>query len=139
MTLAQNLLRYRIVIIVIFSVLIYTSCTKEDDESTPDDSTVITGEWKCNDSESENSIYDAQSFTIDISENSNGYIISNFGNLGLNAEVTAQISGSSITVNEQTIDDIITHGSGTFTSNSKTVNFTYYIDSEKIESVWNKN
>ena len=135
----HRLFTYRILIFIISSIITFTSCTKEEEDSTPDDTTIITGEWKCSDSESENGIYGAQSYTIDISENTNNYTIANFGNLGINAEVTAQISGSSISVSEQTIDDITTHGTGTFTNNSKTVNFTYYLDNEKIESVWNKN
>jgi len=129
----------RLFYIVIFFTFVSLSCTKEDEESTPTDSSEITGEWKCNDNESENGIYGAQSFTIDISKNTTNYTISNFGNLGINTEVSAQVNGSSINVNEQTIDDISVHGSGTFTNNNKTVNFTYFLDNEKIESVWNKN
>jgi len=130
---------YKVFVFIVSSIILFSSCTKEEEETSPNDNTIITGEWKCNDSESENGIYGAQSFTIDISKNTNNYTISNFGNLGINAEVTAQISGSSITVSEQTIDDITTHGTGTFTNNSETVNFTYYLDNEKIKSVWNKN
>ncbi len=122
------------IVFIIYSVLIFTSCTKEDEELSPD----ITGEWKCSDSDSENGNYGTQSYTIDISKNTNNYTITNYANLGITSEVTAQISGSSISVSEQVIDDITTHGTGTFTNNNKTVNFTYYLDSEKIESVWDK-
>jgi hypothetical protein len=130
---------FKLIIFVVIVAVNFISCTKEEEESTPIDETTITGEWKCNDSESENGLYDAQSFTIDISKNTTIYTIANFGNLGINAEVSAAVSGSNITVSEQTVDDISVHGSGTFTNNNKTVNFTYYLDNEKIESVWNKN
>ena len=135
----HNLFSYKLIIFIAFLAVSFVSCTKEDEESTPVDGTTITGEWKCNDSESENGIYGAQSFIIDISKNTTDYTIANFGNLGINTEVNAEISGSNITVNEQTVDDIIVHGSGTFTNNNKTVNFTYFLDDEKVESVWSKN
>lgn len=121
--------------IILFSI---NSCTKEDDESTPTTSTQITGEWKCNDNESENGIYGTQSFIVDISKEDTIYCVTNFGNLGIQTDVYAEITGSNFIINEQTIDDIIIHGTGNFSNNNKTINITYFLDNEKIISIWGK-
>lgn len=136
---SQYIIKIVFIIVLAFAISIVSSCTKDDDSNTEIEGTTITGEWKCNDNESENGLYDAQSFTIDIYKPNTDYTISNFGNLGINFKANASINGSSITVNEQTIDNITIHGSGTFSNNNSTVNFTYYVDDEKIASVWNKN
>ena len=128
-------LRFLLIYSLIFFLLFSSSCVKDEDD-TETTTTTIVGEWKCNDKISENNIYDAQSYIVNISKSSTNYNITNFGNLGINTKAIANITSTNITINNQNIDDVNTHGSGNITN--KTINLIYFIDDEKIESTWNK-
>jgi hypothetical protein len=126
-----------IILTVIYSLIIH-SCTKDEETQPSVPSTSITGNWICSDNASENGIYAAQSYTIEISSSDSSYTISNFGNLGINVDAICTINGTTINLNNQIIGDINVNGYGDFYNNNKNVSFTYFLDGEKIESTWTK-
>ena len=127
---------FRYIIIVLF-LLLY-SCTK-DDKNVPINTIDITGEWTCNDNESANGIYAERNYIIDVSKTDSNYIISNYAALGIDVTAYFNKNSNSFSIELQNVDVFQTHGIGTFSSDSKTASFTYYLDDEQINSSWTKN
>ena len=132
-------MKFKYKLVAIITIMLFSaSCTKEEDNINNDSTISITGEWDCHDNESENGIYGARNFTIDIDKNDSYFVIYNYAALGINASANFNSNSNSFTVEQQTVDGFLTHGSGTFSSDSKTATFTYYLDDEKITSTWNR-
>jgi len=54
--------------------------------------------------------------------------IANFYNLGFDKDVTASMSGLTLTISNQTTDGVTFNGTGTISSNYKTIDFSYTAD-----------
>ena len=131
-------MRFKYKIVTIIILLFSASCTKDEENADNDTTNPITGEWSCHDNESENGIYGARNFLIDIAKNDSNFVIYNYASLGIDATAYFNTNSSNFTVELQTVDGFQTHGSGTFSSDSKSASFTYYLDDEKITSSWDR-
>ncbi|MGF1587227.1 MAG: hypothetical protein ACFCUM_18050 [Bacteroidales bacterium] len=72
-----------------------------------------------------------------VSGDSTRILIDNFGNLD-GVEVTASVSGLNITIMPQRVRNYSISGNGTATSNLRRINWTYRIDSDNYEAVFEK-
>ena len=117
--------------------LIMYSCNPDDDniDNVSDDARdKITATYDCNETSQiyAKSTKDINSHYIveidkDTSTTDKVYI-ANFYNLGIDKDVTASMSGLTITIPTQTTDGIVFKGSGTIASNYKTIEWNYTAD-----------
>lgn len=118
--------------LIIFMV---TSCELLDD-ITPGDTNVIDeieGQWKVDEINDLKSTKTEDNYYVYISPDPNDttkVLISNFFHLGNNVEASGKVSGSKITLARQSLpgDFIILSGSGTISSNYKTITWSYTVD-----------
>lgn len=119
----------RILILTFALVFIAISCEVDDpfDQSGTIDE--LTGDWTCYE---QSSILGNTTYTVTISPdpmNVNGILIDNF--YGINAAVEAVVSGSILTIPDQTTPDNYTiSGSGTISGNKNTINLQYTIEDD---------
>jgi|YNPMSStandDraft_1061717.scaffolds.fasta_scaffold00168_31 hypothetical protein len=108
--------------------LFFTACNPDDPEpDTGDIRDKLVDSWKC----TENSAtYGTQNYYVEITkDNQNGYIIiDNFFNLGLGKSIKAYVSGQTVTINNQTVSGHLFNGSGTISSNFKSISWQYTFD-----------
>jgi hypothetical protein len=113
-----------IVLITSAVLILLTACETLEDLG-PDS---IYDTWYC----VENSeIYNETNYYVDLSKHpteDGKIIIDNFYNLGYGIEVTASLSGFSISIPSQIVDGNTISGSGTITSGYKTIDFSYTVD-----------
>ncbi len=120
----------RLLIGLISFVVVMASCEVADD-LLGGNATVakLEGEWSC-DENSEIFKATASIYSVTISpdpDNVNGVIIDNF--YGINAAVYASVSGTSLTISEQTAEGGYTIiGSGTISANYQQIDWTYTVD-----------
>ncbi len=112
--------------ILLLLVPMMTSCI-------PDEINTLEGSWSCQETSQiymENmkgtSIYPVY-FAQDINDG-NTYYIDNFYQLGSGIEVKVKLSGSILTLEKQTVDDIEFEGDGTVNSSYELINFSYTAD-----------
>jgi hypothetical protein len=112
---------------ILFSAVIacftLASCTTEEDvDYTPEN---LSGAWKCSETSSinPNSTYDVNV----TSSGSNSIRISNFYHLGESHSVSVNISGSSLTIPQQTVSGFVISGNGSIINQNR-MNFTYSAD-----------
>lgn len=109
--------------------LIFTaiSCELDDPFDQGDTIDELTGNWTCAESSSQ---LGNTTYTVTISSdpmNINGILIENF--YGINSTVEAVVSGSILTIPDQTTPDNYTiFGSGTISGNRNTINLQYTVD-----------
>ncbi len=125
----QRIVKYTLSIMII----LFTSCEDLDDlgnvNGDPRDKIIDT--WMCD----ENSeLYKSlkNTFLVDISKDPNDssrVLLDNFYNMGLGKSVTARISGSTLTLDQQTVDGFtFTSGSGYISSDNQEIEWTYKVD-----------
>jgi len=76
-------------------------------------------------------IYNETNYYVDLSKHpteEGKIIIDNFYNLGYGIELTANLSGLSISIPSQVVDGNTISGSGSITSGYKTIDFTYTVN-----------
>jgi hypothetical protein len=97
----------------------------------------LQGTWRV----TENSeAFGNQNFFVGIdyfSGDSTMVLIDNFGNLD-GVEVTASVSGLNLTIMPQRVRNYSISGNGTATSSLRRINWTYRIDSDNYEAVFEK-
>jgi hypothetical protein len=124
--------KLRLIISVVLLALAAVSC--EEEIFGPRS---LRGTWRV----TENSeAFGNQNFLVGIdyfSGDSTRILIDNFGNLD-GVEVTASVSGLSITIMPQQVKNYSFSGSGTATSNLRRINWTYRIDSDNYDAVFEK-
>jgi hypothetical protein len=122
----------RLIIIIAIVSLAAVSC--EDEIFGPRS---LRGTWRV----TENSeAFGNQNFLAGIDyvgSDSTRILIDNFGNLD-GVEVTANVNGLNITIQNQRVKNYSISGSGTATSNLRRINWKYRIDSENYDAVFEK-
>jgi hypothetical protein len=128
-----DITRTKVLILVIFSSMILTDSCEIANELTGAAATIakIEGDWSC-DEQSEYYKATAEVYAVTISpdpDHSSGIIIYNFYGIGANITVRANISGMTVTIPNQTVDnDFDISGSGTISSNYKQIDLNYTVD-----------
>ncbi|HNR48167.1 MAG TPA: hypothetical protein PKN14_02850 [Bacteroidia bacterium] len=116
---------YRDVTFVLIAILLLFSACTPDNETTGDDRDSFTGGWTCRDSsKSTGDVQPLYSVNIAKSGTADTVIIYNFYNLGGNTSVMALVSGNSIVIPSQTDDSYLMSGSGLFSHDAITINYT---------------
>ena len=122
----------RLIILFVLIALAAVSC--EEDIFGPRS---LRGTWRV----TENSeAFGNQNFFVGIdyfSGDSTMVLIDNFGNLD-GVEVTASVNGLNVTIIPQLIRNYSISGNGTASSNLRRINWTYRIDSDNYEAVFEK-
>jgi hypothetical protein len=119
---------FKYFLLVICSSLLIISCAPEDNTSpTPTDvRDKWIGTYTCEETENASNV---TTFDISIRKNTattDGLIISNFYNIGSQYNLNATLSGTSISINQQTLNGFTITGSGT-TSGATKMNFNYSV------------
>jgi hypothetical protein len=124
--------KFRLLILLVIVTLAAVSC--EEEIFGPRS---LRGTWRV----TENSAaFGHQNFFVGIdyfSGDSTRILIDNFGNLD-GIEVTAIVNGLNITIMPQQVKNYSFSGNGTATSNLRRINWTYRIDSDNYEAVFEK-
>lgn len=103
---------------------LFSSCQPDE---TPDSRDSYVASWAVNESSSQ---IGTTNYTVHInvvSSNTTQVQIENFYNIGFGFKAIADISGSAITLPQQTYNGNQLHGSGTKTG-ANTINMTYYVN-----------
>ncbi len=118
-------LRFReVAYALITTLLLFSACTP-DNETTGDDRDSFTGGWTCKDSsKSSGDVQPLYSVNIAKSGTADTVIIYNFYNLGGSTSVIALVSGNSIVIPTQTDDSYQMSGSGLYSHDAITINYT---------------
>lgn len=118
-------LRFReVAYALITTLLLFSACTP-DNETTGDDRDSFTGGWTCKDSsKSTGDVQPLYSVNIAKSGTADTVIIYNFYNLGGSTSVIALVSGNSIVIPTQTDDSYQMSGSGLYSHDAITINYT---------------
>lgn len=108
----------KILLLFIFIVFSFVSCTDETAVSSGDDRDQFTGSWTCNEV---SKIFGNSVYTVSISNIGEGdsVAIRNFYNLGNNFVGVGIVGGNAITIPFQSIDGTIVQGSGLLVNSSK--------------------
>jgi hypothetical protein len=103
------------------------SCQPDEEPTPADPRDPFVASWTCNENSSQ---IGASTYTVHINKsttNTSQVQIENFYNIGFANKANATISGTSITINQQTYNSNQLHGSGTKTG-ANTISLTYYMD-----------
>lgn len=113
-----------VVFAMISALLLFSACTP-DNETTGDDRDSFTGGWTCKDSsKTTGDVQPLYSVNIAKSGTADTVIIYNFYNLGGNTSVIALVSGNSIVIPSQTDDSYLMSGSGLYSHDAITINYS---------------
>lgn len=113
-----------VVFALISALLLFSACTP-DNETTGDDRDSFTGGWTCKDSsKTTGDVQPLYSVNIAKSGTADTVIIYNFYNLGGNTSVIALVSGNSIVIPSQTDDSYLMSGSGLYSHDAITINYS---------------
>lgn len=114
-------------VIAAFSVLAFVSCQPEEEPTPADARDPFVASWTLNENSSQ---IGASTYTVHINKsttNTSQVQIENFYNIGFNFKATADISGTSVTIPQQTYNSNQLHGSGSKTG-ANTITLTYYMN-----------
>ncbi len=118
--------------LVAFSIAVaLTSCTTEDLNFDKRDD--YTGNWICQESSSQ---LGTSSYNVSITKSttdSTAILISNFYNLGFSKSAKAIVSGNSLTLNAQLVDNLNVAGSGVLSGTH--INMTYTVSAGGTDNV----
>ncbi len=119
-------------------ILLFSSCAKEDDELGADARDKFAGSWKCTETLKNSNPAVTTTFTISIVKTSGSSIgISNFDNLGASTQTIALISGSVMTINNQSVDKFAVSGTGNYANGR--IEMNYQVDNEQYSATCIKN
>jgi hypothetical protein len=113
-------------IILAFFVVAVVSCEELTDNLSPRDNIIDT--WKCQETDASNSV---DNFLVEIVEDDlslTGVKIYNFNHLGESFVVKASVSGTSVTILNQTVGGFTISGSGTLTADYEKITLKYSVD-----------
>jgi hypothetical protein len=119
-----NYVRYFAITILLAAFV--ASCQKLDSGS-DDVRDNLLGSWSCKETSQS---FGITNFVVDISKSTTDttkIFIDNFYQLGTGTDVYAKINGFSLTIPSQTVDGHQFSGTGTISSNYKTINLTYAV------------
>jgi hypothetical protein len=115
---------------LVFSVsAAFTACQPEEEPEPADSRDPFVASWTCSETSSE--IGAVSPYTVHINKSTTAdadVLIENFYNMGFPIKATASISGTIITIPQQTFNSTYQlHGSGSKTG-ANTINLTYYMN-----------
>ncbi|NSW45535.1 MAG: hypothetical protein HPY79_06965 [Bacteroidales bacterium] len=128
--------------IVFITLIAFVAC--KPDDPTPDTGDIrdkLVSSWKCQEN---SATYGSQNYYVEITKDtvSGLIIIDNFFNLGLGKSIKANVSGQTITINNQMLDGNLFNGSGTVSSNFNSISWSYTFDEgngpENVSAVYTK-
>ena len=130
-----NNVRY-FVLSVLLAVLVL-SCEKLDSAS-DDERDNLVGVWYCNETGTSGT---SGSFNYQVTIAKSGsdttkILISNLNQLGSDVDVYAKLNGLSLSIPSQTAGGFQVYGSGTVSSNYKTINWTYTVNTGSELEHW---
>ena len=108
-------------------VALLSSCQPDEQPAPADDRDVYVASWTCNENSSQ---IGASTYTVHINKsttNASQVLIENFYNFGFSFKAIVDISGTNMTIAQQTLNSNQLHGSGT-KSGANTINLTYYMN-----------
>lgn len=111
----------------IFATAIFSSCAPDQQPAPTDERDVYVASWTCNENSSQ---IGASTFTVHINKSTTSttqVLIENFYNLGFSFKAVTDISGTSMTIAQQTLNGNQVHGTGT-KSGANTINLSYYVN-----------
>jgi hypothetical protein len=117
----------RLFALLITGILIIQSCEDTNDK-TNDPRDNITDTWQCKET---SEVFKQTTYTVDITKSSSDstkILIDNFYQIGPGSKVSAKLNGSGLSIASQTLDGFTISGSGTISSNYKTINLTYTVN-----------
>jgi hypothetical protein len=121
-------------LVIMLVLIVFTAVSCEEEIFGPRS---LQGTWRV----TENSeAFGPQNFLVGIDYfpgDSTTILIDNFGGLN-DVEVTARVNGLNITIMPQQVKNYSFSGNGTATSNLRRINWTYRIDSDNYEAVFEK-
>lgn len=109
------------------TVAVFSSCQPDEQPAPADERDVYVAAWTVNEHSSQ---IGASTYTVHINKstsNASQVLIENFYNLGFSFKATADISGTTITIPQQTLNSNQLHGSGTKTG-ANSISLTYYMN-----------
>ena len=133
----KNLFKY---LTIIALVIFIASCAKEDDpiNGVSDARNKYTGTWTAQEN---SSVFGSSTYSITITtsnSNNEDILIKNFYNLGAGTVTIGSVnvdgSGNSIQIKQQTVSGNVISGSGSYSNNKITFNFTSN-DGQTIDNV----
>lgn len=113
-------------VLLISFLLAVASCEELTDSLSPRDNIVDT--WKCQETDASNI---TENFLVEIEADNlslTGVKIYNFNHLGNSVAVKANVSGSTITISNQTVDGFTISGNGTIAADYEKITLKYSVD-----------
>ncbi len=122
--------------------LMFASCEPEENEIdnfSNDTRDNVTGMWDVVENNQIEAKSTMENYQVEIfydTTTTSEIVIANFYNLGMAEEAVAIMSGLNLTINSQSIDGFTVNGSGTISSNYKTISLDYLVnDGEENDTV----
>lgn len=132
--------QYKFFILII--LITFVSCKPDDtDPKTGDIRDKLVSSWKCQEN---SATYGTQNYYVDIIKDtvSGRIIIDNFFNLGLGKSIKANVSGQTITINNQMVEGNLFNGTGSVSANYNSISWSYTFDEgngpENVSAVYTK-
>lgn len=120
-------LRNSLLFVAVTATLGLVSCQPDEEPAPADARDPFVASWTCNENSSQ---IGASTYTVHINKsttNTSQVEIENFYNIGFAYKATANISGTAVTINQQTYNSNQLHGSGSKTG-TNTISLTYYMN-----------
>ncbi|MGQ9846817.1 MAG: hypothetical protein ACUVQP_04855 [Bacteroidales bacterium] len=132
--------QYKFFVLIILIALV--SCKPDDtDPETADIRDKLVASWKCKEN---SATYGTQNYYVEIIKDtvSGRIIIDNFFNLGLGKSIKANVSGQTISINNQMLDGNLFNGTGSISANYNSISWSYTFDEgngpENVSAVYTK-
>jgi hypothetical protein len=116
----------RLIAILVACSILTLSCEDTTDQKSGVNN--ITDTWQCKET---STTYGQSTYSVNITKSSTDstkVFIDNFYQMGAGNKVTAKLSGLTLSIPNQTVDGFAITGSGTISSNYKTINWTYTVN-----------
>lgn len=111
----------------VLTVSVLSSCAPEEEPTPADPRDPFVASWSVAENSSQIGF---TPYTVHINKsttNTNQVLIENFYNIGFNYKAVADISGTTVTINQQTYNGNQLHGGGQKTG-ANSISLTYYVD-----------
>jgi hypothetical protein len=106
---------------------LFSSCQPDEQPAPADARDVFVAAWTCNEHSTQ---IGNSTFTVDINKSTTStsqLLLENIYNLGFAQKAVTDLSGTSLTIAQQTLNGNQIHGSGTKTG-ANTISLTYYVN-----------
>ncbi len=111
-------------VLAAFAATMFSACAPDDDNVELDERDKFTGSWTCRDTSYTDASLRTYGVTVEKSGEGNQILLRNFYQLGSSNSVTAEVSGNSIVVPSQVVDDYTINGSGVFSGQKFSITYS---------------